>query len=66
MKITLNNQEHIVTEGTTLLQFMEKQKLQSENIAVAINNKIVLRTHWADNILCEGDKIVVVAAAYGG
>lgn len=66
MKITLNSQEKEVVAGTTLQQLIEQENLPMQNIAVAINNAIVPRKDHAAKQLNEGDKIVIISAAYGG
>lgn len=66
MKITLNSQEKEVAAGTTLQQLIEQENLPMQNIAVAINNAIVPRKDHAATQLNEGDKIVIISAAYGG
>ena len=66
MKITLNNTPIIVENNCTLMQLIEQEKLPINNIALAVNNCIVLRNEWATTTLNEGDKIVAIVAAYGG
>ena len=66
MKVTLNNRELTVEPGCTLLQLITAEGIPTTNGAIAINNRLVLFNQWQTAILQAGDRIVVVAAAYGG
>ena len=66
MKITLNNRELAVVPGCTLLQLITAEGIPTTNVAIAINNRLVLFNQWQSTQLRAGDRIVVVAAAYGG
>ena len=66
MKITLNNTQLIVADNCTLMQLIEQEELPLNNIALAVNNRLVLRNEWATTTFNEGDKIVAIVAAYGG
>lgn len=66
MNITLNNKEITLTEGATLLQLIQEANLPSQNIAIAVNNTLVLRDNWSQTTLNNGDNVVAIAAAYGG
>lgn len=66
MKITLNNREIVVEQGTTLLQLITTEGLPTTNVAIAVNNRLVLNAQWQSTLLQENDRIVAIAAAYGG
>lgn len=66
MKITLNNNEITVATHCTLEQLITQENLPTHNIALAINNRLILRNDWATTQLNEGDKVVAIVAAYGG
>lgn len=66
MNITLNNKEITLTEGATLLQLIQEANLPSQNIAIAVNNTLVLRDNWSQTTLNNGDNVVAIASAYGG
>ena len=66
MNITLNNKEITLTEGATLLQLILEANLPTQNIAIAVNNTLVLRDNWSQTTLNNGDNVVAIAAAYGG
>lgn len=66
MNILLNNKEVALSQEATLQQLIEQTNLPTQNIAIAVNNRLILRDKWASTILCEGDNVVAIAAAYGG
>lgn len=66
MTVYLNNQPMEINEGLSLLQLIEKSGITAANIAVAINNKLILKPQWETTVLHDKDNIVVIVAAYGG
>lgn len=66
MKITLNDQCREIVPNTTIKQLLENENLPQQNIAVAVNNVMVLRQEWNNRVLVENDKVLVIVAAYGG
>ena len=67
MEITLNDQQKQVANGITVQQLLdieipEKQK----GVAVAINNSVVNKTHWATTTIKENDNILIIRATQGG
>lgn len=66
MNIILNNSSRDIAPGTTVGQLLTEVGLPQQNVAVAVNNQIVLRQSWDTTILVENDNVVVIAAAYGG
>lgn len=65
MKVSVNNKE-VETDSTVLSQFVEEMALPTQGIAIAVNNRMVPRTEWADYTLNEGLSIVIIKAACGG
>lgn len=66
MKVFLNNKEICVGTRVTVMELLARQNLHTSNVAVAVNNKVVLRPDWEGTFLSENDKVTVIAAAYGG
>lgn len=48
----------------SLLQVLGREK--DKRIAIALNNTVIQKTAWGSTFLNEGDKIVLITAAYGG
>lgn len=65
MKVLVNNKE-VKTGATTLSQLIEELALPMQGIAVAVDNRIVLRTEWTKCILREHMPIIIIKAACGG
>ena len=65
MKVLVNNKE-VKTGATTLSQLIEELALPMQGIAVAVDNRIVLRTEWTKSILREYMPIIIIKAACGG
>ena len=66
MKLTVNSKETEVKDGCTVAEFTIQLALPEKGIAIAINNKMVPRTEWAERILQPNDNLVVIKAACGG
>ena len=67
MKVLVNNKE-VKTGASTLSQLIEELALPAQGIAiaVAVDNRIVLRTEWTKCILREYMPIIIIKAACGG
>ena len=66
MKILLNNKEVLLSQGNTLHELLLQENIPQLNVAIAVNNTLILRDKWASTMLSEGDNVVVITAAYGG
>lgn len=66
MKVQVNNKEVEIDSASTLTQLITKLELPSQEIAVAINNKMIPRTEWECFSLQENDNLVIIKAACGG
>ena len=66
MKILLNNKEVLLSQGNTLHELLLQENIPQLNVAIAVNNTLILRDKWATTMLSEGDNVVVITAAYGG
>lgn len=64
MKVLVNNKE-VKTGATTLSQLIEELALSVQGIAVAVDNRIVLRTEWTKCALREYMSIIIKAACGG-
>lgn len=66
MKISVNNKETEMANGSTLVDLAAQLELPAQGVAIAVNNKMVPRTQWNDTILNENDSLVIIKAACGG
>ena len=65
MKILINNQETL-TEATSVAMLAAELALPERGVALAVNNRIVPRTAWAETALNKGDNVTIIKAAFGG
>lgn len=64
--VTFNNKEISIKEDCSVLEFIREQKIESTNIAVAVNNQILPSSQWSETVLKDKDRIVAITASYGG
>lgn len=76
--IRVNGVDHVVPDGTTLLQLVTELTGHALNedgsradggrlgVAAAIGGAVVPRSRWAAQALADGDEVEVVTAVQGG
>ncbi len=67
MRLFLNG-ESIRIEPTTLGRLLEAQGIATESsgVAVALNDEVVPRARWSEQLLADGDRLEVITATAGG
>ena len=63
----MNNKLYAVQPETTvaaLLQFI--QLPSAKGIAIAINNQVIPKIHWEQQLLQSQDKVMIIRATQGG
>ncbi len=66
MKVFLNRQEICVGSRATLKELLLGQSITPEGIAVALNNRIIIKDDSADTFQSNNDKVTLINAACGG
>lgn len=66
MKLTVNSKETETKDGCTITGLAAQLALPEKGVAIAVNNKMIPRTEWAERILQPNDNLVVIKAACGG
>ncbi len=67
MRIYLNEQEvELPTQELAIDALLELRGLPQKGMAVAINNQVVRKDMWSSTYLKQDDKVVIIAAAFGG
>lgn len=66
MQITLNDKTMTLTEGITLDELLLELEQNKPGVAVALNQSVVARGQWSEQILNENDKITLFHAIAGG
>ncbi len=65
MKVSVNNKE-VETVAASLSELARELSLPEQGVAMAVDNRFVPRSGWADYALSEGMDVVVIRAACGG
>ncbi len=66
IRITVNNETHEVASNTSLNQLVEHLQIESNGIAVAINDSIISQSLWSDTFLVPQDQVLIITATPGG
>ena len=65
-KIIVVNNEATSTESMTVAELAAELQLPQRGVALAVNNKVVPRSVWAETVLNESDKVTIIKATFGG
>jgi thiamine biosynthesis protein ThiS len=66
MEILVNGQAQSVQDGTTAAHLLDLLYAESPPVALAINDRVVIRSQHASTQLHPGDRIEIVEAVGGG
>lgn len=66
MKLTVNNKETELTQGNTVADLANQLELPTQGVAIAVNNHMIPRTQWSEQVLHPNDSLVIIKAACGG
>jgi len=66
MKIYLNDVPTEIDSSQTIESIMIKNKLNTNGIALAINDVVISKQKWASTLLNENDKMFIITATAGG
>ena len=66
MKVQVNNKEVELTTGNTISTLATQQDLPRHGLAIALNNRMIPRSQWAEQEIQNGDSLVIIKAACGG
>lgn len=66
MKILVNNKEVELTQGNTIADLAKQLDLPAQGVAIALHNRMIVRSLWNEQILHPGDSLVIIKAACGG
>jgi len=65
--IQLNNQHLSVPEGYLLSQLLDENiSKEPKGMAVAVNERVIIKTEWNSHPLKAGDRILIIKASQGG
>jgi sulfur carrier protein len=67
MEITINNQNHSLTEACSIEQLLATVLfLATDGLAIAVNQTIIPKSGWTTYLLNPGDQIILIKATQGG
>jgi len=66
IEITLNGEARRFDQPVTIAGLLEQLELQSESVAVELNETIVPRSRHAKQGVADGDRVEIVRAIGGG
>ncbi|GGW81146.1 sulfur carrier protein ThiS [Alteromonas halophila] len=66
MQISVNNQTIEINEEMTVTALVKAQNLNTQAIAVAVNQHIIHRENWPEYHFSSGDKVDIVTVVAGG
>ena len=66
MKVQVNNKEVELTTGNTISALAAQLDLPPQGVAIALNNRMITRSQWAEQEIQNGDSLVIIKAACGG
>lgn len=66
MQVQVNGESRDVDSRCTVAGLLEKLDLAGKRVAVAVNRDVVLRSHYPETKLSDGDRIEILEAVGGG
>lgn len=66
MKITINGEERVCAEDTTLASLINDLGIKVKVMAAAVNMEVVKKADWESHILSDNDKIELLHFVGGG
>ncbi|CAM1342091.1 sulfur carrier protein ThiS [Tenacibaculum amylolyticum] len=64
--IKVNDTTKTFSKETNINQLLDELKIQSNGIAIAINNDIVKKTDWESFKLSNNDNVLIIRSTQGG
>lgn len=64
--IQLNERKLNIETNVNILQLLLQENYPQIGIAVAINQQIISKADWANQLLKDGDNILIIQATQGG
>ncbi|MFO7940510.1 MAG: sulfur carrier protein ThiS [Bacteroidales bacterium] len=67
MEILINNQLYTMPAASSLDNVLNVLSIHEHSgIAMAVNEVVVPKSQWAQHVLTENDKVLIIRAAQGG
>jgi sulfur carrier protein len=66
IQFKVNSESHQCAEGSSLQSVLSELQIETQGIAVAINQQIVTKTNWDTHEVVNQDEILIIKATQGG
>ncbi|MCB0332545.1 MAG: sulfur carrier protein ThiS [Bdellovibrionales bacterium] len=67
MQVQVNSEKIEIEEGLTIDKFFfSYANKEARGVALAVNDSVVSRKDWAQTVLHENDRILIITATQGG
>jgi thiamine biosynthesis protein ThiS len=66
VNVIVNGEPADLSEGTHIVDLLDRLGLKPERLAVEVNQRIVRRAEWTSTTLRDGDKVEIVHFVGGG
>lgn len=66
MEITVNGKAFEVNDSITVGEIPALAGINSESIAIAVENRVIRKAEWSSTKLNNGDRVTVIKAVCGG
>ena len=64
--VQVNQKEHQIATESTVSSLIEKLNIQTNGIAIAVNNQVVKKTDWSLQQLQQNDVVLIIRSTQGG
>lgn len=64
--IKVNNNQHEFLNPVTLQELVAKLQIQTNGIAIAVNNTVVKKSDWSVQLLQNNDDVLIIKSTQGG
>lgn len=64
--ITVNGEDHLLTENTTMTRLLDKLGMPEKGIAVAVDGAVLPKSRWNSTEVQKGWTIDILTAVQGG
>lgn len=67
MKIFVNDKKQIIEPDCSIEKLLKKNNISdTRGVAIAVNEQVIPKNKWNENIFKENDKVILIKAAKGG
>ncbi|KAB1155165.1 MULTISPECIES: sulfur carrier protein ThiS [Tenacibaculum] len=64
--IKVNENKHQFSNNLTVKELIENLKVQTNGIALAVNNNVIKKENWTSETLQNNDEVLIIKSTQGG